>query len=112
MGYGEFGGNGSVHWRIGHEGREIGEAPKRRPGKREGHYVGRDPIPNNEVGITNGSKKAGYFRVDITYPDAAQAEAAARLIEVQGNSVVMYVKANTATPAPGAEAPTQVRVSW
>jgi hypothetical protein len=110
MGYGEFGGNGSVHWRVGHEGTRKGDAPREHK-RGKGHYYAADPIPNDEVGVGKGAP-AGHMRLDVMYDYPADAQAALHSISVQGSSLVLFVKANTATPPKGADVPAQIRISW
>ncbi len=107
MGYGEVGGNGSVHWRVEHQGTNKGsyKAPKK------GKHTGVDPIPNSDVGGGTGAP-AGHFRLEVRYDYPADAQAALQSVQVQGSSLVMFVKANTATPPAGVDVPAQIRVSW
>ena len=106
MGYGEFGGGGSVDWEVNHE--NNGHAhPGHGPGKANSH----DPIPVADIGVTKGAP-AGHFRVEVMYVSPADAAAALKSIAVQGASLVFFVRSNTAVAAPPAKNPPQIRVSW
>jgi hypothetical protein len=74
MGIGEFGGGGSVKWRIEHHEPKTNR-PKRlahRPGDKPGadevcvgdHAEGHDPISVQEIGDRTGMKK-GFFKVTL-----------------------------------------------
>lgn len=98
MGYGEFGGNGSIHWKIGHgvgNGSPFGS--------------GADPIPNANVGQGHG--RQGTLRIEITYADAATALKAYQEAAPRDNVIVLHVPANTGT-YPKGDVPTQVAVKW
>ena len=108
MGYGEFGGGGSVDWQVNHENPAHG-APAAAAG---GQASARDPIAVGNMGVTKGAP-AGHFRVEVMYASPADAAAALKSISVQGASIVLFVKSNTAAPpALPARMPPQVRVSW
>lgn len=106
MGYGEVGGNGSVHWTMTHEGDEgTYKSPKK------GKHKGVDPIPNSEIGVGKGAP-AGHFRLDVIYDYPADAQAALNSIQVQGASLVLFVKSNTDDEDAGGNVPAQFRISW
>jgi hypothetical protein len=106
MGYGEFGGGGSVDWEVNHENTSH-PAPPTSAGKANGH----DSIPVANMGLLKGAP-AGHFRVEVMYASPADAAAALQSIAVQGASLVLFVKSNTAVAGPPAKNPPQVRVSW
>jgi len=106
MGYGEFGGGGSVDWEVNQENTTHPVPPTS-----AGKASGRDPIPVADMGGKKGAP-AGHFRVEVMYASAADAAAALTSIAVQGASLVFFVKSNTAVPGGGAKNPPQVRVSW
>ena len=107
MGYGEVGGNGSVHWTTDHEGSSKGtyKSPKK------GKHKGVDPIPNSYIGVSKGAP-AGHFRLDVMYDFPADAQAALNSIQVQGSSLVLFVKSNTDDEDAEGNVPAQIRVSW
>jgi hypothetical protein len=105
MGYGEFGGGGSVDWEVNHE--TGGGAPTTSPGRAKGH----DSKALADMGRDKGAP-AGHFRVEVMYASPADAAAALQSAAVQGASLVLFVKSNTAMPGGGATSPPQIRVSW
>ena len=107
MGYGEFGGGGSVDWQVNHENPAHGAPAAAAGGLASGH----DPIAVGNMGVSKGAP-AGHFRVEVMYASSADAAAALQSVAVQGASVVLFVKSNTAVPAPAARNAPQVRVSW
>jgi hypothetical protein len=106
MGYGEFGGNGSVHWQVRHEA-----VPGRIDPPANGRSKGKDPIESGEMGTSKGAP-AGHFRVDLIYTSPADAQAALQSAAVQGASLVLFVRANTIETPAETWAPAQIRVSW
>jgi hypothetical protein len=106
MGYGEFGGGGSVEWEVNHEN-TAHTPPPTSAGKANGH----DSISVADMGVKKGAP-AGHFRLEVMYGSPADAAAALTSIAVQGASLVFFVKSNTAVPGGGAKNPPQVRVSW
>lgn len=107
MGYGEVGGNGSVHWTMEHEGTNKGKYKSPKKGK----HKGVDPIPNSQIGTTKGAP-AGHLRLDVLYDYPADAQAAIASIQVQGSSLVLFVKSNTDDPDANGNVVPQIRVSW
>ena len=107
MGYSEVGGNGSVHWKIEHQGKDKGSYKS--PAK--GTHKGVDPIPNNEIGTGKGAP-AGHLRLDVMYDYPADAQAALASIQVQGSSLVLFVKSNTDDEDENGDVVPQIRVSW
>jgi hypothetical protein len=109
MGYGEYGGGGSVKWKVEHEAHSNSGAadnkvtPDAAGGKK---CSGFDPIPASEMGVGKGAP-AGHFRVEVMYNSSADADAARKSAAVQGSSLVLFVKANS-----GAAHTPQIRVSW
>jgi hypothetical protein len=98
MGYGEFGGNGSIHWKIGHgigNGSSFGS--------------GADPIPNANVGQGHG--KQGEFQIEITYATADAAQKAYAAAAPRANVITLNVVANTGN-YPKGDVPTQIAVKW
>jgi hypothetical protein len=106
MGYGEFGGGGSVDWEVSHENPGH-PAPGTSPGKANGH----DSKSIADMGLSKGAP-AGHFRVEVMFASPADAAAALTSAGVQGASLVLFVKSNTAVPGGGAKNPPQIRVSW
>ena len=107
MGYSEVGGNGSVHWLIEHEGTDKGKYKSPKKGK----HQGADPIANSEIGTTKGAP-AGHLRVDVMYEYPADAQAALKSIQIQGSSLVLFIKSNTADEDKDGNVVPQIRVSW
>jgi hypothetical protein len=105
MGYGEFGGNGSIHWRIKHEeGKGGGGAPAH-------SFNGADPIANQNVGGSHG--RPGNFRIEIAFDSPQAATTAYEAARPQGSSIVLHVRANNAPEPPaGQQVPTQISVKW
>ena len=110
MGYGEFGGNGSVHWRVDHENNDGVEDPEK-DGSKKVRVKGKDPIPSADIGTKYGGP-SGHFRLDVIYGSSADAQAALNSMVVQGANLVLYVKANTAAVPANQLAPPQIRVRW
>jgi len=110
MGYGEFGGGGSVSWKVEHEENNKGQT-NHSAGKADGH----DTIPVAEMGKKKQAPD-GHFRVEVMYHSPSDAQAAQQSVVVQGSSLVFYVKANSGQGANNAGGhenyPPQIRVSW
>jgi hypothetical protein len=106
MGYGEFGGGGSVDWEVNQE-----NAGHPAPASTPGRANSRDPIAVAAMGLAKGAP-GGHFRVDVMYDSPADAAAALSSIAVQGATLVLFVRSNTAVAVGPARNPPQVRVSW
>ena len=102
MGYGEFGGGGSVDWVVDNE--NVNTEVRTEKGK----AYSRDPIPLSDLGVKKGAP-AGHFKIEVLFNTAADAFAAQQSVAVHGATLVLYVKANTAEAR---RYPAQVRVSW
>lgn len=101
MGFVEVGGDGSVHWRVDHEKKFPGDHTKAENHKKGD---GENKIPPAEIG-----EGSGNFRLEVIYDYPADAQAALNSVVVQGSTLVLYVKSNTAQVDP---VPAQVRVKW
>lgn len=101
MGYVEVGGNGSVHWRVDHEKKYPGDHTKSANHK---NADGKNKIPPSQIG--GGS---GNFRLEVIYEYPADAQAALNSLVMQGSTLVLYVKSNTAIADP---VPPQIKVIW
>jgi hypothetical protein len=128
MGYGEVGGNQSVHWRIVHE--DSDGAPKRlnrheKDGTPEpdtikfGHDVeGHDSIRYEQIGNKQtpfGDPRPQYFRVRLRYQSEAEAEAArqqARVVTVNGTAFLVLDVLAINRKNPKGDPPAEVRIDW
>ena len=116
MGYGEFGGGGSVDWTVDLEDVNA-KAPRTERGKTTGH----DSTPPPDMGIKKGAP-AGHFKLEVIFDSVADALAAQKTVAVHGATLVLYVKSNTDEGKKGKDQeksypkggryPAQVRVSW
>ena len=125
MGYGEFIGNASVHWRVAHEDERGRESTVVRA---------RDPIDFDDIGARNSKKRGAplaknaaakaflgpkpSFQVRLTYPTremAQRAKEAAQIVERDG---VFYLVLSVPAVKRRAEKveppspPAEVRVDW
>jgi hypothetical protein len=126
MGFGEYLGNVSVHWVVGHEdlkGQAVPLAAKAgQPGHpKKGHDVhvdkavhGKDPVALEDIGRRKGH--TGRFRVRLRFErmqDAREAAAAAQSVMFEDGMYVLVldvpvIKRNDAADPP----PSEVRVDW
>lgn len=106
MGYGEYGGGGSVNWKVDHE---TNNGNVNNPGGGNKKADGFDPIPRNQMGVSKGAPE-GHFKVEVFYGTPSDAEAARRSVTVRGSTLVFYVQANSIPN--GQPIPPQIRVSW
>jgi hypothetical protein len=92
MGWGDFGSNGSVHWRIHQHDNPSGppdasgvDTGKRHPGQ---------PGPRPIVGRDKGGKEEhdAKFRITARYPDQLAAKAGLAQARVVGNTVILEVE--------------------
>ena len=110
MGYGEWVGNQSVHFKVVYEDKE---------GRETGSVSGRDPISLTNVG-TNKRRKLtrSTVRVQLRYATLEQAEAArksAEIVKVDGVYAVQLNVAVTKRPSnkvDPASPPAEVRLDW
>ena len=101
----EVGGNGSVHWRVKHPGHDVDSAPPANQKR------GEDPTDSSSIGGGGTGAPTGHFRVEVIYGNPSDAAAAKGTIQVQGSSLVFFVKANSAK-AGKYSAPPQIKVNW
>lgn len=116
MGYGEFGGGGSVDWVVDHE-----DANAKPPRTDKGRTTGHDEVAVQNMGLRKEAP-AGHFRLEVIFDSVADAFAAQKTIAVHGATLVLYVKSNTdggkkskdqeKSLLEGGRYPAQVRVSW
>lgn len=132
MGYGEYSGNGSVHWSVVHED-SRGQVKKLRgklkpnpsdpalpsPGSNEVNVddaaEGHDDLRFGDIGVRQGHR--GAFRIRLRFPTreaaVAAAEAAAKGIEQSGGGYFLVIDVpaiNRETPK--VNPPAEVRVQW
>ena len=110
MGYGEWVGNQSVHFKVVYEDKE---------GRETGAVSGRDPISISNVGTSKRRKLTrGMVRVQMRYAtleQAEQARKAAEIVKVDGvyavqlNAPVTKRPSNKVDPA---SPPAEVRIDW
>lgn len=93
MGGGEFGGNGSVYWRV--------ETPAAVPGV--------DPIPFTQIGAQKGH--TGLFRIRLRYSTPADAAAGKAGATLNGPFLILDVPAIN-RPNPNVNPPWEIRIDW
>jgi hypothetical protein len=113
MGWGDFGSNGSVHWRIHHH--DLPDGPVNGSGIDE-HK--RHPV-DTQTGPRIGGEKApkpdhsGKFRVTARFQTPAAAQSALNAAKVVGNDVVLDVSVwPTMKNSAGAFTLPEVTVDW
>ena len=109
MGFGEYTGNGSVHWSVVHHN---GTA-------RPGAIRGRDPISFQDIGVDAArGLTAGKFRVRLRYGSLAEANQALSVASVtqdSGNYFLVFEVPAVNRPedkVEPADPPSEVRVDW
>jgi hypothetical protein len=110
MGYGEWVGNQSVHFKVVYEDKE---------GRETGSVSGRDPISLTHVGKNKRRKLTGStVRVQMRYATLAEAERAresAQIVKVDGVYAVQLSVPVTKRPSSRVDPPqppAEVRLDW
>jgi hypothetical protein len=110
MGYGQWVGNESVHFKVVYEDKE---------GKETGAVSGRDPISLSNVGNNKRRKLTrGTLRVQVRYATLEQAQRAKESAEIVKVDGVYAVQLNTpVTKRPSSKVdppdpPAEVRLDW
>ena len=112
MGFGEFGSNGSLHWKVGHS-----DDPAVPP-----LIKGIDPIPKDKIGEGTGGGQAkkhkGYVRVRLRFASASEAREALSVIvakisapDADGYHAIIDVPAIKRNKEDD-DLPWEVRVDW
>ena len=99
-GYGEVGGNGSLHWKTVNGTRAV-------------ELESSVPFKVGDVGADKGHP--GRFRVQLRYPSLAEAEAARTALPIRSENGIVFVDIDV--PALARESmqqnpPAEVRVNW
>src|SRR5258706_11233305 len=89
MGYGEFGGGGSVDWTV-----DLEDVNAKPPRTDRGKTTGHDITPLADMGTKKGAP-SGHFKVEVIFDSVADALAAQETVAVHGATLVLYVKSNT-----------------
>lgn len=126
MGYGEVGGNGSVHWRIEHHDaagtkQNIGHGTGAAPGNNQvtvagGDAKGHDTLPGAQIGERIGHD--GYFMVTLRYRTMADAAAAGAWVaqhvtpDAGGYFLKVKVPAMTDRTSVSDKLPYEIRIDW
>lgn len=126
MGYGEVGGNGSVHWRIEHHTaggakKNINHTTGSSPGNEQvtvaaGDASGKDSLPVGDVGTKPGHP--GRFLVTLRYRTMAEASMAGSWVAQNvrpgpgGYYLTITVPAITTRPEPTVDLPYEIRIDW
>jgi len=109
MGYGEYGGGGSVSWKVDHE---TANGNVNNPGGGNKKADGHDPVPRNQMGLSKGAPE-GHFKLEVFYNSESDADAARKSVSVAGSTLLLYVRSNTGgNPGGNPPNPPQIRVSW
>jgi hypothetical protein len=110
MGYGEWVGNQSVHFKVVYEDKE---------GRETGSVSGRDPISLTNVGTSKRRRLTrGTVRVQVRYAtleQAQRAKAAAEIVKVDGAYAVQLNTPVTKRPTSKVDPPSppaEVRLDW
>lgn len=114
MGWGDFGSNGSVHWRMGYDDppdvvdhSDIDDTVKH-PGKPTP-----PPDPRPVVGTAAGKNHPGMFRVTLRFRDKVSAKRAYDNAKPAGNTIVIDVPVHPwADVSHGPANAREVRVDW
>jgi hypothetical protein len=99
MGFGEFGSNGSVHWKIVHTG----------DAKLDGYVKGRDPNVPRAVELKH--VKPTKYTVSLHMTKEELQKAAARAVERDGY-VSFRVKASNPVRCDGPDVQWEIRIDW
>lgn len=110
MGYGQWVGNESVHFKVVYEDKE---------GRETGSVSGRDPISLSSVGTSKRRKLTrGTVRVQVRYAtleQAQRAKEAAEIVKVEGVYAVQLnapVTKRPSTKVDPPQPPAEVRLDW
>lgn len=114
MGWGDFGSNGSVHWRMGYDDppnvvdhSDIDNTVKH-PGKPTP-----PPDPRPVIGTAAGKNHPGSFRVTLWFRDSPAAQLAYSQAAPTGNTIVIDVPVRSWSQVSGGPAiPREVKVDW
>jgi hypothetical protein len=114
MGWGDFGSNGSVHWRLGYEDPPSGP-PDHLDIDDTVKHPGNAASAKREIGTANGKNHRGLFRVTARFRNPEAAQAALQAAKVVGKTIVLDVPVrdwNAVSGGPGNPSDWEVRVDW
>jgi hypothetical protein len=115
MGWGDFGSNGSVHWRIGYEGNNPASEANQADQDNQVRHPGSAADGRPAIGRAGGKEHAGFFRVTARFASPGDADEALKNARVVGRTIRLDVPVRSFDSVgsdPGNPNNWEVRVDW